>query len=305
MQGISPMPTALPTAVHRAWARIRRKVLPPRCSWRACPSRRLSHLWSSQCPLWFGGAWYCSPSCAEHAVLPHLDRLASTSPSPARHQHRVPLGLLLLSRGDVSEQQLHRALEAQREDQARKIGEWLQHLQFASEQQVLTGLGLQWALPLLSSPESALPGTARLLPAPLRRELRLVPLRLVDSVKELYVATSERVDYTLLAAIESMLDRRVVPCLVSERVMSSWLGSARIIDEDLAQHFERATGPAEMARITCSYASRLHCEDLRIARCRSYIWVRLGHRGDVAHLLFRLPGSAVLPVSSSHLPAAV
>jgi hypothetical protein len=305
MQGNSSMPAALPTAVHRAWTRVRRKVLPLRCSWRACPSPRLSHLWSSQSPLWFGGAWYCSASCAEDAVLRHLDRLASTSPPPVRHQHRVPLGLLLLSRGDLSEQQLHRALEAQREDQTRKIGEWLQELQFASEQQVLTGLGLQWALPLLSSPESTLPGTARLLPAALRRELRLVPVRLVEPAKELYVATSERVDYALLAAIESLLDCRVVPCLVSERVMCSWLGSARITDEDLAQHFERATGPSEMARITCSYAARLHCEDLRIARCGSYIWVRLGHRRDVAHLLFRLPYSAALPVSSPHLPAAV
>jgi hypothetical protein len=99
-----------------------------------------------------------------------------------------------LSRGDVSDRQLQAALDAQRCGQPRKIGEWLQVLQFATERQVLTGLSVQWTLPLLSSPEAALPAPARLLPTVLRRELRLVPVRHVEATNELYLATWQRVE---------------------------------------------------------------------------------------------------------------
>jgi hypothetical protein len=211
---------------------------------------------------------------------------------------------LLLARGDVSDRQLQLALEAQRTDQSRKIGEWLQLLEFVSERQVLAGLGLQWGLPVLSSPQCDLPDVARLLPAGLRRELGLVPVRMVESTNELYVASRERLDYTILAAIEHMLERRIRPCLVSEQAISRWLSSAYESEEDLAQHFERVTSPSELARIICSYAQRLHCDDLRITRCAAHIWVRLTQRRETAHLLFRL-GEAPRSVASRQLPAAV
>jgi hypothetical protein len=70
--------------------------------------------------------------------------------------------------------------------------------------------------------------------------------------------------------------------------MSAWIENARTHEEDLAQEFERITNPAEIVRIASSYAARQQCEDLRIARCGSYLWVRLGHRADLSHLLFRL-----------------
>ncbi|HMK23172.1 MAG TPA: hypothetical protein VK466_12625, partial [Terriglobales bacterium] len=238
-------------------------------------------------------------------LLRCLQLLGSTAPRLARPPHRVPLGLLLLSRGDLSEDQLQIALEAQHAGPAHKIGEWLQLLQFATEQQVLIALGLQWAMPLLSSPQSGRPGVARFLPAVLRRDLGLVPVRFLESTRELYVATSEKVDYTILTELEHMLDCRILPCLVSERVMSSWLAADRDVQDDVAQHFDRCTNPSEMARIICSYSARLDCEDLRMAHCGSHIWVRLAHRQGAAHLLFRLPEVSADPPVSPLLRAAV
>ena len=212
----------------------------------------------------------------------------------------------MVSRGDVSDRQLQAALDAQRRGRPRKIGEWLQALQFATERQVLTGLSVQWTLPLLSSPEAALPAPARLLPAVLRRELRLVPVRFVEATNELYLATSQNVEHGLLNSVGSILGCSVLPCLVSERVMSVWIENTSTHEEDLAQQFERITNPAEIVRIASSYATRLHCEDLRIARCGSYLWVRLAHQTDKSHLLFRLAESSAEPVSASlHLDAAV
>lgn len=293
MLATDPIPAPVAGALRQTWDRARRRVLPPRCSHGACRSRRLANLWTAKSPLWFRGSWFCSPSCAEPAIHRYLAQLAWAPLPPALPPHRVPLGLLLLSRGDVSESQLQLALDAQRQNQARKIGEWLQLLQFVTEQQVLAALGVQWALPLLASPEAVMPGAARLLPAVLRRELQLVPVRLVEATRELYLATSQRVEHTTLASIEHMLGCRVRPCLVSARVLRSWLSPAHPDNEDLAQHFVRPAPLSEIVRIISSYAARLRCEDVRIARCGPYLWVRLGGDQEPAHLLFRPAESSV------------
>lgn len=304
MPGVKPKVGVWAGTVSQAWTRVRHKVLPPRCARPDCTSRRLPNLWTANSPLWFRGAWFCSPACAEPALRRYLDQLTASSPRPALPPHRMPLGLLLLSRGDLSERQLHLALDAQREDPARKIGEWLQVLQFVTEQQVLAALGVQWALPLLASPEAALPEPAPLLPAVLRRELRMVPVRFVESTRELYLATSQRVEHTILASIEHMLDSRILPCLVSERVLRSWLSPAHPGNEDLAQHFVRPTALSEIVRITSSYASRLRSGDIRVAFCGPYVWVRLGSGNHLAHLLFR-PAESSLESLSLHQATAV
>jgi hypothetical protein len=64
-------------------------------------------------PVRIQGRWLCSPQCAEKEVRAILDRIRVVKRSRAI-ANRVPLGLLMLSRGYVNEQQLHTALEAQR-----------------------------------------------------------------------------------------------------------------------------------------------------------------------------------------------
>lgn len=294
------------SALDQAWDSFRRRILQPRCSRVTCSSHRLPALWSSQAPVRFGGMWFCSPACAESAIRRCLDELRSRATQARQHAHRVPLGLLLLSRGELSEGQLQTALEAQRAGRPRRIGEWLQILQLASEQQVLAGLGLQWAVPVLSSPPAGLQSCASLLPPMLRRELKLVPVRYVASSNELYLAGSEKADQAVLASIAQMLNCRIQACLVSERTLSRWLETDLGVEEDTTQSFERVHSLAEILRITCSYAARLSSDELRIARCQSQIWVRLSRRNQVTHLLFRFSEpSLALDANSPYLPAAV
>jgi len=293
-------------ALDQAWDSFRRKILQPRCSRATCSSRRLPALWSSQAPVRFGGLWFCSPACAEPAIRRCLDQLRSRPTQARRHPHRIPLGLLLLSRGELSESQLQTALEAQRAGRPKRIGEWLQILNLASEQQVLAGLGLQWAVPVLSSPPAGLQSCASLLPAMLRRELRLVPVRYVGTSNELYLAGSEQADQAVLSAIAQMLSCRIQACLVTEGTLSRWLETDLGVEEDTTQSFERVNSIAEILRITCSYAGRLASDEVHIARCQSYIWARLSHRQQVTQLLFRFSEpSLAWSADSPYLPAAV
>ena len=294
------------SALGLKWGSFRRRMFPPPCSRAECSSHRLAGFWSPRAPLCFGGLWYCSSACAEPAILRCLDQLGSEAPRVRRHTHRMPLGLLLLSRGELSEDQLQTALEAKRSGQTRRIGEWLQALNLASEEQVLAGLGLQWAVPVLSSPQSGLQSCAKLLPPVLRCALRLVPVRYVESSNQLYVASSEKVDQTVLTSMAQMLSCRIQPCLVSDRTLSGWLGTDLGVEEDATQSFERTTSLAEMIRITSSYAMRLCCDELRIARCQSHIWVRFSSRHEITHLVFRLSDSPLAShADSPYLSTAV
>jgi two-component system, OmpR family, copper resistance phosphate regulon response regulator CusR len=102
----------------------------------------------------------------------------------------------------------------------------------------------------------------------------------------LYIALCLRVDYIVLSAVEQMLDCRAVPCLVSDRVMNGLLEQAQNSRRVTEQVFDRISDSAEMARITGSYAARVGAEEVRIARCGPYIWVRLNTGHQATDLLF-------------------
>ena len=66
--------------------------------------------------------WACSAGCLEAAALARLEHLCAIRiPAP---QHRVPLGLLMLSRGYIDEQQLQTVLITQRDAGGGKLGSW-------------------------------------------------------------------------------------------------------------------------------------------------------------------------------------
>ena len=94
------------------------------------------------------GLRYCLEECMERALRDAVDRLGLVvKRAPA--SHRIPLGLLLLSRQQLTADQLRAALSAQRTAGRGRIGEWLQALGFASEQQVTNALARQWSCPVL------------------------------------------------------------------------------------------------------------------------------------------------------------
>jgi hypothetical protein len=118
--------------------------------------------------------------------------------------------------------------------------------------------------------------------------LRLMPVRFVAATRVLHVAVSVGVDYTVLAAIDQVLNCRTVPGLVSDRTMQSLLELAPGLGAATLHVFDRTSGSAEMARITGSYIARVGAEEVRIVRCGPYGWVRLRTDSKVSDLLFTL-----------------
>ena len=248
-------------------------------------------------------SWFCSPQCFEKAARKYFARARlPVLPAPAP-RHRIPLGLLMLSRGQLTNPQLRQALEAQSAEGRGRVGRWLETLGFATEAQVTAALGLQWGCPVLPPFAASDMRCSGMLPFRLMEKFHMLPIQYVGATRMLYIAFSEGVEYTALYAIEQMLDCRTEACLIRHSSMENVferLGHERRPGELL---FEGERDPEEMARITCSYVLKLGAGHNRIVACGQYFWVRLLGAGESTDLLFLRPGLARDELAGGKWPA--
>lgn len=253
------------------------------------------------------GAWYCRAECLELALLESLAR-GDSAPRAAVRPHRIPLGLLLLSRQQLTAEQLRTALEAQRTAERgqagseRKIGAWLQELGFANELQITAALARQWSCPVLRCGADRAAGGQfpvvfsakfRGIPFPLLESFQMMPVELIEATGTLLVAFSEGIDYTMLVAIEQMLGYRTEACLVCPSALQKGLqalarqrGSSDVV-------FDRMEDVQECAHIIGSYSAKVKAEEIRMARCGEHLWIRLERpRQEAVTLVLRTETSS-------------
>ncbi len=270
--------------------RLRRnwQVLFPSCSFSQCATRKIWwHFRRKSAGIPLGDSWYCTALCFERALrqifAPLVPLVSQHNPVP----HRIPLGLLMVSRGQLKNEQLQTALRAQRAAGSKNIGYWLETLGYATEQQVIAALAAQRACPVFVLSAEAEPECAKLLPLCMLESFRMIPVHYSESRRMLYVAFCEKIDYTALYAIEQMLNCRTQPCLVGSRSMECVLKRIAQKPHPSELLFERVANIAEMARITSSYVLKLGAEAIRAVACGEYVWLRLQVRENFTTLLFR------------------
>jgi Type II secretion system (T2SS), protein E, N-terminal domain len=256
------------------WQKLRQKLNPD------CPGDACIHaqgLWERlrRRPqrVLFEGSRYCIDRCLDKVLCEALGRLRSVS-RPAPANHRVPLGLLLLQRQELTTEQLRQALASQRTAGQGRIGEWLQTLGFASGEQITAALAQQWSCPVLRAPSPKIWRIPRI-PVSLLQWFVMFPVDYVSSSGTVHIAFSERIDYTVLYAIEQMLRCRTEPCLVAH----SWLRqnldkfAERRLDGEIV--FDRMTDMVEFAHSICSYCQLTGVAEVRLACCGPHLWARL------------------------------
>lgn len=267
------------------------KSLLPHCELRnrGCSGRIWRRIRGRRCGTWLHGEWYCAPQCLEAALRARLSHARPTKVPASLPPHRIPLGLLLLSRGYISDSSLRGALEAQRAHGHGRIGYWLEQVGAVTEVQITAALGMQWACPVLPSTSARDPRCAAMLPFRLLQKFRMLPVQFMAGTRILYIAFSQGVDYPALHAIEGILDCRTEACLLGQAAMERVLdGIARERHPD-ELHFENTNDPAEIAAIACGYVSQIGARAVRTAVCGEYVWLRLESGRDHVHLLFRRP----------------
>ncbi|HUM04911.1 MAG TPA: hypothetical protein VLT90_05580 [Terriglobales bacterium] len=246
------------------------------------------------------GVYYCQPECVSAALTRVLTQLERRTPVPPSAS-RIPLGLLMVARGQLTYGKVAAALEAQKQAQHGTIGEWLEELGFATEREVVSALGLQWGCPVASSLEIAAIPPFIEIPFPILDTLHMLPLQYVAAGRTLYLACGRRVDHAALYAIDKMIDCRTLPCVGGRRRIAFQLECLRQQPRPHELEFGPVRDVGEMSRIAMSYIARLDAQDIRAGRCGTMIWLRLRLQRSHMNLVFRLRSETQPSVSD--LPA--
>lgn len=274
-------------AGHEFWDK-----LAPRCGYPGCVHARSRwHRMRRRRGVSMKGTRYCQTDCLELALIEALEGMRPVPQHSAPASHRIPLGLLLLSRQQLDASDLRTALEAQRVAGRGKIGEWLQELGFATESQVTAALARQWSCPVLRTRLGTI-GASRFpaIPTLLLEAFRMIPVELVDATGSLLIAFSEGIDYTILYAIEQMLGYHTEACLVCPSMLRENLQTLarRRTSSDVV--FDRVKDAGECAHIIGSYAAKIKAREVRLVQCGEHLWIRLERwRQEAVNLVLHVP----------------
>lgn len=258
------------------------------CSNAACTRKRLMPQMSRRYTgICLGKQWFCSPDCFEESLSASLtSTLSSRKAEGSPKVRRMPLGLLLVSRGVLSSEQLTLALGKQRAEGI-NLGEAVLALGFATAEQVTAAVAAQWSCPVF-----ALAG--RLLSLPIRiprlllEQYEMLPVHLVATDKRLTVGFVSRVQYQILSTIESITGCDAVPCFITAQDYRRHLQASVFAAQDNEIMFERPVTTAEIARLSRNYVSQLGATETRFGMCRDYLWMRIWSRQQETDLLFRV-----------------
>lgn len=269
------------------WRNVWRTILDKREDGRCTHTQKLWQRWTRNIhPVLLDGSRYCIDECLEPALYEAIQR-ARLVQQRSRASHRLPLGLLLLSRQQLTAEQLQMGLKAQRAAGHGKIGEWLVSLGYISEQQVTAALAKQWSCPVLRAGSTVSVRCAPPIPVTLLERCAMVPVSYVETTKTLYMAFGECIDYSVLYVIEQMTGCHTEACMAEKSFVRGQIEEFRNRRDETEVAFDGGNDVAEFTRIVRSYCVRLHASEIRVNRCGPYIWARLaGSVGGPMDLMF-------------------
>jgi hypothetical protein len=219
------------------------------------------------------GQWMCSSACWSSMLRQRIEREISAWKvgRSATHSHRVPLGLLLLSMGWITEGQLQAALEAQRKAKQGRIGDWLRRETTLTEREITRALAMQWNCPIFDLAEyrpqpveipGELMGSYRFLPLPARGR------------NVLFLAFESGVDAIASYAVQHVTGMRVEAGLTAEEAFRDvWTRSLGL------ESGAAATVPVETSDELYDAAASVlrasNVSDARLARLHRHLWLRV------------------------------
>jgi hypothetical protein len=234
-------------------------------------------LWRSRSAPIFEGAWTCSAECTAALVSTALGReMDGRGVSSDTHRHRIPLGLLMLQKGWITQQQLRAAVDAQKAAGAGRLGHWLMRQQSVNEQMIARAIALQWACPVLGMEFHDAEGLTSVVPRLFVDAFGALPLR-VAAGKILYLGYEDRLDPVLALAVERMTGLRVESGIVMEsdfRPAHTRMLSARFPAVEL---LEAASEPV-LVQAIAKRLERVKPVEAKLVRVHDCLWLRMWRR---------------------------
>lgn len=243
------------------------------------------------------GKWSCSRRCMEQIVAETVrTQIDSWQPAAVDRALRMPLGLILLSRGWITRVDLQEAIAAQRRAGSGLIGEWLRRLRGISEETVTKALGIQWNCAVLPSGIPALKFVPSCIPAFLRKKYGLAILRQGPDAA-LYVAGKYRAEHAAARALEHMLGEPVHAAFLDD---SAWAPEGMDAVDSTELHLPGRDG---VVACIAELLEQIQPADARLVRMHDHLWLRIWHTGrarkscpsrDIVFSLRHQPSDTVL-----------
>jgi hypothetical protein len=199
-------------------------------------------------------------------------------------QPRLSLGLALLSRGYVSEDQL-RSATAQARNTGLPLERILLEREWVNEKQLAAARSVQWGQPALGIDPFDKAVEVNL-PISLLRAHWAAPIHFSLERNRLVLGFVHRVEHTLLQSIEQITGCRAEPCFITPTEFNQQIAGFRSLpryEEVVSDHPADAT---QIAASLADFAFQIPGAEARFARCKSWIWVRIAGNWDTMDAIF-------------------
>jgi hypothetical protein len=243
------------------------------CGSMECISARPSPWRNRKRPI-FEGMWGCSGRCVLAMVRAAVRRETGDGLEMvhAKHQHRLPLGLLMLAQGWVTHPQLQYALSLQKMRGGR-IGDLLVEECGIDREQVTRALSMQWSCPVLVARGFSANSMALVAPKIFIEQFGVVPLRVAGS-SLLYLGFEDHLDAATAFALEQMTGLKAESGLMPTEEYRE-ARAALMRQPFVTVEMERiAEADALAARITAILEQKQPIAS-KLVRMHQYLWLRL------------------------------
>ncbi len=236
--------------------------------------------WKSHRRPIFEDAWGCSGTCLQKIIGTSVRREMGSGDFAAEqtHQHRIPLGLVLLAQGWITHPQLQHALAAQRAKGQGRIGDLLQEHCGLPEERIARGLGVQWNCPVLSLESFSPRAMALMMPKRFVAEFGMVPLRIAGS-SVLYAAFQQKMNASAAFGLEQISGLRVECGLLPSTQYESAMARILAAESVPAEHHTIADADAVTAFIA-RVLEQTQPVASRLVRVHEYFWLRMWKEED-------------------------
>jgi len=257
-----------------------------KCAYVGCRTSSLRAIFNGK-GIQLAEDWFCGADCLEFALTQRFSNLTHAQrPVEGKRAARFPLGLMLFSQGSMSAEQFKAALENHRIS-GERIGDVALHMGFVNEEQVAEALAAQWGYPVFSMKNVPIELPV-IVPLRLVEQHQMLPIQFLEDSGKLVIGFATRIEHAVLQGVEKMLGCVSSPCFVTLSDFKARLQRFPWRSNVAEFAYEAVASPAEMAEIVKNHLAQSGASELRFARCREYLWVRLLGLPQSLDILFRL-----------------
>jgi len=251
----------------------------------------VGYLKSRKVGVEMGSAWYCSYGCFQSAAQDEIAQILGPRSSPSSAKPRMSLGLELISRDQLTAEQL-RFTSEQPLTGSRDAGDLFIENGFVSEAQVTAARSAIWGCPVYN-PSQAVIQTGIHIPPVLAASCLVIPIHYVPATRQLLLGFLRNVDYELTFAIENMMGCTAKACFLKPsdfylHESHTHLKETHAAEAPAGMTFNTTYSNVERARILCNYGAGINANHVKMTLCKNYLWARLQGGAGACDLLFKL-----------------